>query len=170
MDEASFQKAVLEHKDRVYGFAARMLSDREEARDVAQEALVKLWQHRQTIDEDFARAWLFRTANNLCIDRLRQRAGRPQADLEDLDLLTPVQPHPNPAQCAQGRETGRAIDLALARLNPRERAVLLLREVQGLSYGELADLLEVPEGTLKAILHRARERARLHLTAAGVRP
>lgn len=170
MDEAGFQKAVLAHKDRVFGFAARMLGDREEARDAAQEAFVKLWQHRQTVEEGFAQAWLFRTANNLCIDRLRQRAGHPQTEIENLDILTPSDPCPDPAQCALGRETGRAIDQALGRLHPRDRAVLLLREVQGLSYEELALLFEVPAGTLKAILHRARERARLHLTAAGVRP
>lgn len=170
MDEEGFQKAVLEHKDRVYGFAARMLNDREEARDVVQEALVKLWQHRQTVEDEFARAWLFRTAHNLCIDRFRLRARAPQAGLENLDRLADPRAHFGAAENARGGETGRAIEQVLAQLTPRDRAVLLLREVEGLSYAELSRLLGTPEGTLKAVVFRARERARRRLVAAGVRP
>ncbi len=171
MDAEAYRKVVQGAKDRVFGYAARLLGDREEARDVAQEALVRLWEHRSDVTGDeAARAWLLRTAHNLCFDRLRLRSARPQADAETVLPLVAGREADGPAHAFDRRETGRALERVLAQLAPRDRAVLLLRDVHGMSYEEAAGLLGLPLGTLKAALHRARERARVLLLAAGVRP
>ncbi len=171
MDAETYRQVVLEAKDRVYGYAARLLGDREEARDVAQEALVRLWEHRDGIDDAAgARYWVLRATHNLCFDRLRLRTTRPEAHDGGAVLEATPAGAPGPERAAQNGETARALDAALARLAPRDRAVLLLREVHGLSYDEIAQAAELPLGTVKALLHRARERARTLLVAAGVRP
>lgn len=168
MDVGEYEKAVLDHKDRVYSFAVHLLRDPEEGRDVAQEALVRLFTHRDRVVPEAARAWLLRTAHRLCLDRLRQRGSRPQAEPEVLDGIAAEGSRPD--QEAAGRQLGARIEEALASLSPRDRSLLLLREVHGMAYEEMADTLSVPLGTLKAALHRARERCRQALLGAGVQP
>ncbi len=169
MTEGAYKAAVLEHKNRVYAYAAAMLRNREEARDVAQEALVRMWQHRDDVEVETARAWLLRTAHNLCLDRMRRRAVRNESALDTVEPVTP-DAAPGPERRAASALTGRRIEAALMRLVPRDRAIVLMREVQGMAYEEIAEILEMPLGTLKAALHRARERLREDLLRAGVTP
>jgi RNA polymerase sigma factor (sigma-70 family) len=172
MKTEGYRRLVLETKDRLFTYAAYLLGDVEEARDVAQEALVRLWEHRgEIVVSASARAWLMRTAHNLCMDRLRLRAGRASIDLQDEALeRMPAGRNGSPERAASSREIGEAITRALGDLGARDRSVLLLREVDGMSYGEIAMMLGLPLGTLKAVLHRAREKLRRLLTQEGVRP
>ena len=169
MTDAGFRSAVLEHKDRVHAYAVGILRHREDARDVAQEALVRLWQHRDEVHDGAARTWLFRTAHHLCIDRLRRSAVRAESGLEPVEPLLPDST-PGPEREAASEQLGRHLDAALSRLSERDRAIVLMREVQGMSYEEIAEVLEMPLGTLKAALHRAREKLRESLLTAGVTP
>jgi RNA polymerase sigma-70 factor (ECF subfamily) len=168
MDGDTYRLAVLAHKNRVFGYAVRLLADRDDARDVAQEALVRLWEHREKVPEvATARAWLLKTAHRLCVDRVRASAWEEEPE----QLALAVDPTArSPEATASSRQLGEVLSATLGAMAPRDRAVLLLRDVEGLSYEECAEVLEVPLGTLKAILHRARERARLRLSAAGVTP
>ena len=170
MEVRDFERAVLAFKDRVHAYATRMLRDPADAQDVAQEALVRLWQHRQAVDEPGARLWLMRTAHNLCIDRLRKRKVR--SEVAGGDELMDVQRDrgPGPEDRAGATEIGRGIEQALAGLEDLDRAVLLMREVHGLPYEEIASALGLPLGTLKARLHRAREKLRTRLVRVGVTP
>ena len=170
MDDRGFERAVALHKDRVHAYATMMLRDAVEAQDVAQEALVRLWRHRQRVDEPGARPWLTRTAHNLCVDRLRRR--RVRSEVADGDTLVDRQSdgNPGPQQQAEAGEIGTRIARALATLSEIDRAVIVLREVQGLPYDEIASALGLPLGTLKARLHRAREKLRSSLAHAGVTP
>lgn len=169
MDVGVYEQAVLMHKDRVHSYASMMLRNAEEARDVAQESLVRLWEHRGRVTRDQARPWLLRTAHNLCIDYIRKRSVRGEVDGEN---VIPMRPDaaPGPLQLVQSDEMGRAIEAALGELPPRDRAAVIMREVQGLPYDEIARTLELPLGTLKACLHRARERLRRKLLRSGVAP
>ncbi len=169
MDHEAFERVVREHKDRIYSYAARMLRGTAEAQDVAQEALVKLWQHRERVEGQTAHFWLRRTAHNLCIDKIRRRKASPEVSTELQESLSP-DTRLGPARLAEAAELGGRIEQELARLPERDRAVLLLREVQGLPYAEIAQILDVPLGTLKARLHRAREQLRTRLIRAGVTP
>ncbi len=170
MDNRGFEEAVGLHKDRVHSYATMMLKDAAEAQDVAQEALVRLWQHRGSVDEPGARSWLMRTAHNLCIDRLRKR--RVRSEVADGETVVDLQSdhNPGPQQRAEASEIGNRIEGALAAMSDLDRAVIVMREVQGLPYEEIAEALGVPLGTLKARLHRARDRLRAHLSRVGVRP
>ncbi len=170
METEGYRRVVLAHKDRVFSYAAYLLGDSEEARDVAQESLLRLWQHHRSIEEvGAARAWLLRTAHRLCLDRIRVRSSRSVGGPDSL-LDLPGEANAEPEHAASSRELSQALLRALESLGARDRAVLLMREVEGMSYQELAMALEVPLGTLKAVLHRARERLRQRLLEAGVRP
>jgi RNA polymerase sigma-70 factor (ECF subfamily) len=167
MDREAFERVVHEQKDRVYSYASMMLRGSAEAQDVAQEALVRLWQKRSTVENEAARFWLRRTVHNLCIDRLRRQKTRSESDV-DPDWTAGPEEKTGPERLAESAELGRKIQEALGRLSARDRAVLVLREVQGLPYAEIAQILELPLGTLKARLHRAREQLRNRLILAGV--
>lgn len=170
MDSPGFEQTVRLHKDRVHSYATMMLRDPAEAQDVAQEALVRLWQHRTTVEERGARLWLLRTAHNLCIDRIRKRRVRSEVADGETVMETQSDAGAGPQRRAEAAEIGRNIEKALADLSEVDRAVIIMREVQGLPYDEIASALDLPLGTLKARLHRARERLRTRLCRVGVTP
>ena len=170
MREDGFEAAVRDYRDGLHAFAFQMLRDREDALDVAQEALVRLWRNRERVEEASARAWLMRTVHNLCIDRIRHRKTR--AEVDEGDNVIEMRPSSNhgPERLTLAGDLGRQIEAALERLSAVDRAVVLLREVQQLPYGEICEVLDLPLGTLKARLHRARERLRVELTKRGTTP
>jgi RNA polymerase sigma-70 factor (ECF subfamily) len=170
MNNEAYENAAMMHKDRVHSYAAMMLRDAAEAQDVAQEALVRLWQNRGHVAPEAARPWLMRTAHNLCIDRLRRRKVRGEIDDADAVMERQAAADPGPGQLAESSQLGTMIERALEALAPLDRAVLTMREVQGMSYDEIARALDLPLGTLKARLHRARDRLRGRLTRVGVMP
>ena len=169
MESVDYERLVREHKDRIYSFAVWTLRNAEDARDVAQEALVRLWQHRKKVEIPAARSWLMTTTHHLCVDRQRRRVRRPEVDEESL-VVPLTDEGPDPHRQAASSETARAIGRALASLGEKDRAVVMMREVQGMSYDEIARVLDVPLGTLKARLHRARDRLRRELSSVGVVP
>jgi RNA polymerase sigma-70 factor (ECF subfamily) len=170
MDDASFRSTVLEIKDRVYSYSVHLLRDAEEAKDVAQEALVRLWEHREDIrGVPEARSWTLRTAHNLAIDRIRLRRSRPRADESVLETRSSERVA-DPEREAVGRDAVERVAKGLDELSPEDRGVIVMREIQALTYGEIATVLDVPLGTVKARLHRARERLRTILVREGVRP
>ncbi len=169
MERGDYERVVREHKDRVHSYAVWMLKDAEDARDVAQDALIRLWTNRDAVRSDSVKSWLLTTVHNLSIDRMRRRKTRAEADVADLTTIVD-DTRPGPEQAARGGEVGRIIGKALTTLSNRDRSMVLMREVHGLSYNEIAENVELPLGTVKAALHRARERLRRELVGAGVRP
>lgn len=169
MDREQYRKLVMQHKDRLHTYAVWLLQDREEARDVAQEALMRAWRHREAIHNGAGKAWLLKTTYRLCLDQLRRRSNRPQVNLADLSVL-PADHGLGPERGAMMSDLRGIIRRALATLGPRDKAVILIREMHDMSYEEMAEVLDVPLGTLKVVLHRARERLRRELIGAGVCP
>ena len=169
MTNVEFESAVREHKDRVYGYARSLLRDAEDARDAAQECLVRLWQHRDHVEPGTGcRNWLLRSVHNLCIDRLRRRGVRREVDPDDGP--EPADLRPGPDRLAASSRTRDLLERAFMGLQERDRAIVLLREVEGLPYEEIAGILGMNLGTLKATLHRARERLRRELIRQEVTP
>jgi RNA polymerase sigma-70 factor (ECF subfamily) len=169
MTTVEFEDAVREHKDRVYGYARSLLRDSEDARDAAQECLVKLWQHKDQVEPGAGcRSWLLRAAHNLCIDRIRRRTVRREVDPEESAELADARP--GPERLAASSHAGQLLERALMGLGERDRAIVLLREIEGLRYEEIAEILGMNLGTLKATLHRARERLRRDLVRQEVTP
>jgi RNA polymerase sigma-70 factor (ECF subfamily) len=170
MRDEAYERAVRMHKDRVHTYATWILRDRAEAQDVAQEALVRLWEHRRGVDGQGVRRWLMRTVHNLCIDQLRRRKTRSEVDDGEAVMNHRPDMAPGPEKGAESSQLRDTIEQALAALSSKDRAVVVMREVQGMPYDEIATALDLPLGTLKARLHRARERLRSKLARAGVTP
>jgi RNA polymerase sigma-70 factor (ECF subfamily) len=169
MDSEAFETVVREQKDRVFAYAAMLLRNPAEAQDVVQESMVRMWRHQSGIDRAGAPMWLKRTAHNLCIDQIRRRKVRSEVGSEQLEASS-TDPAPGPDRLAESDRLAGAIEIALGRLSEQDRSVLILREVQQMPYAEIAEMLELPMGTLKARLHRAREQLRKKLIRAGVTP
>ena len=126
--------------------------------------------HRRAVDGQGVRRWLLRTAHNLCIDQLRRRKTRSEVGDGETVMNNRPDRAPGPEKRTAAGELRRTIEEALASLSLQDRAVVVMREVQGMPYDEIATTLDLPLGTLKARLHRARERLRTRLTRAGVTP
>ncbi len=159
MTREEYRQQVLAAKDRLHTYATWMLRNREDARDATQEALMRLWAHRATVPPGAARAWLLRTAHRLCIDRLRRRNGHGEVPLEP-EMMSRPTGESDPADAIRLGEVRASVADGLAALPDRDRALLVLREMQGMSYEEIARVIDRPVGTVKVALHRARGRLR----------
>jgi RNA polymerase sigma-70 factor (ECF subfamily) len=154
-DHAAFSELVRRHQDAVYRFVLRMLGSREEALEVAQDAFLRAWQALpQWQPEAQFRTWLFRIASNAALDALRRRrivGFEPLA--EGFDAASA---EPDPEKRLELKQEVGALEASLARLSAEHREILLLREVENMSYEEIGAVLGLSEGTVKSRLARAR--------------
>lgn len=163
-DPDAFEHLVRLHQDRLYDFCVRMVGDREEAHDLVQEIFVSVHQNVRRFREDAKLStWLFRITKNHCINRLKylKRRGRGRSDeFDEASALFSdgggMVPGPDAALEA-ARERAR-VQWAISQLDPDARMLVALRDIEGLSYDEIIDITELPEGTVKSRLHRAREK------------
>ncbi len=141
------------HSDAVFRLAVGILHDRQLAEDVVQETMMRAWTSMAGFRGDSSeRTWVLRIAHNTAIDALRRRRDQATAP-HDLPESTD---RSDPADRATGRDRLAAVGRALAGLDETSRAVVVLREVEGMSYQEIADALDVPVPTVKTRLLRAR--------------
>jgi len=175
-DETAFEELVSRREAEVYRLARRMLGDADDALEATQDAFLRAYRALPRFRGDAAfRTWLVGIAINVCRSRLvgreaRERRRNVPLDATDrehreLALALPAAPGPDPERAAQGAELGAALERALARLSPEHREILLLRELQGLEYEELAAALECAIGTVKSRLARARGALRAAMEA-----
>ncbi len=162
MRRDEFRKAFFDASDRVHTYAVWMIRNREDARDIAQEAFLRLWQRCETVATQSARAWLLRTVHRLCVDRIRQRTRRQEVSLSMLPIDSFVDADATTDWSPDGDLRGDVIRAVVA-LSPEDRAVVVLREVMGMSYGDMGEVLAQPVSTVKVRLHRARKRLRCRL-------
>ena len=167
-DERAFRLLVERYQKKVYAVALGMVKDREEAMDVVQEAFVKVHRSLDTFKADATfYTWLYRITVNVCIDVIRRRGvmrtdsvefdERIGHDLAEANLgAISSQLGSNPEKSVLQRELGEKIQEALEQIPEKHRAILLLRELDGLSYEELAQVLEIPKGTVMSRLFHAR--------------
>ena len=162
----AFELLVEKYKERAYRLAARVVHDSEEALDVAQEAFVRAYQSLPRFQGQSAfYTWLFRIVMNLALDRRRQRAARQRAfgseqvSPEEWER-TAADGAPDPVEAAASAERREKITRALNALQERHRAIIILSDIEGLSYREIADVLRCPVGTVMSRLHNARKRLR----------
>ena len=164
-DADAFEALVIENQKRVYNLAARITGSQYDALDISQEVFLKAWSGISGFrGESRFSAWLYRMTYNLCIDFLRRQARTRTLPLEYrerdgviYDLEIPDIRN-EPSAVAERRETGRLIESAIDRLPPNMREIIILREVTGMSYGEIAEILQLSDGTVKSRLARARQR------------
>lgn len=163
-DERAFTEMVRTYQDRVFALCVRMLGDRAEAEDVSQEVFVTVFKSIDSFrgDARFS-TWLYRVTANHCKNRIKylaRRHHRAKQDIDDTresDIARPMtDPHPRPDRAAEGAQMERIIRAALTEIDEDHRVVIILRDIEHLSYGEIAEILEVAEGTVKSRLFRAR--------------
>ncbi len=158
-----YEQAVAQHKDMVYSFAFYYLGNRQEAEDVTQDVLLKLWEHREGLDMAQAAPWLNRVTRNASYDRLRRRGTRNRFVVDDGDgsLVSFAEaPEPGPLGVVQTKDARGRVRAALAELPEPYRSAMILRELQELTYAEVGDALEIPVNTAKTHVHRGRRMLR----------
>lgn len=169
-DEAAFGELVRLHEKKVYNLAFRMCGNPEDAADAAQEAFLAAWRGLPNFrGEAGFSTWLYRLASNAAIDHLRRtKRQRAEASLDDEALrLDAADDAPSPQARAEGEELRAAVLSGLAQLSEDHRQVLTLRELQELSYEEIAAVLEIDLGTVKSRISRARSALRKILIKNG---
>ena len=173
-DVNAFEGLVKEYEKNVYNLALRMTGDPEDAADMAQDAFIKAYSSLSSFrgDSKFS-VWLFRIVSNLCLDFLRSRKRRPTVSLsvendegEDMEFEIADESQ-SPETLLEQKLTREAVRRGLYSLPPEQRQILLLREIQGLSYEEIAQVLELESGTVKSRIFRARKRLSAFLLREG---
>ncbi|WP_337172534.1 sigma-70 family RNA polymerase sigma factor [Gemmatimonas aurantiaca] len=169
--ELAFRELVRRYERPVFSLVYRMVRDRETAEDLAQDAFIKVLNHIDRYSPEFKfSSWLFKIANNVAIDHLRRRRvetismdGSPHAatasEVEATSLELEADQE-NALEEIEARELGSAIERAIGGLRPEYRACIMLRHVEGRSYEEIATTLDLPLGTVKTYIHRARHELR----------
>ena len=167
-DEGAFESLVRRHERRVFGLVLRMLGDREDAQDVAQEAFLSLHRHGHRFRRE-ARfsTFVYRVAANAALNRRRslgRKRAREQAlfQRQEAGIDLPSTPR-DPEDATGGAEIQQQVQQALLELSPDLRAAIVLYDIEGQSYGDISQLLGIPEGTVKSRIHRARNVLRQRL-------
>lgn len=174
-DQDAFAQLVEHNQNRVYSLALRMVGNPEDAADLAQEAFLSAWKGLERFQGDAAfSTWLYRLTSNACIDFLRREKRKKAAgtilyldDNEDGAPLDLPDYDADPHKQLEHSEVREHIQQGLAALSPEHRQVLSLREVSGLSYAEIANILNLEEGTVKSRIARARLALRKKLLDTG---
>ncbi len=167
-DLDAFNTLVLHYQNAVYNAALRVLGDDELAQDATQEAFISAFKNLPSFRGGSFKAWLMRTVTNACYDELRRRKRRPttplEPDTEDRDEVESprwlADPSLTPEQQFEMDELEHALQHCLDDLPAEFRAVVVMADIQGLDYGEVAVAVKVPLGTVKSRLARARLRLR----------
>jgi RNA polymerase sigma-70 factor (ECF subfamily) len=159
-----FRKLAQEYQDKVFTFVYYSLQSREEAEDVTQEVLMKLWQHREEVNPDKLTAWVMRVARNAVIDvaRRRQTRGAVIANGVEFEVAEGVVADggADTEHGVRSRELHDALERALATVDEPYRSIVVMREIQDMTYNEIVDALEMPLNTVKVYLHRGRKMLR----------
>ena len=162
-DTEAFSELVTRYEKTVYNLALRMVGDRADAADMTQEAFVKAWTNLPSYrGESRFSAWLYRITTNECLDFLRHNSRRPQVSLSTSDddeerQLDIPDPKSMPEELLMKKLGMEAVHRGLERLPPKHRQILVMRELGGLSYSEIAAQLSLEEGTVKSRIFRARK-------------
>ncbi len=158
-DVAAFEELVRRYQDRVYNLCRYLLRDPRDAQDAAQNVFMKAYRGLNDFRPDSSLyTWLYRIAVNTCLDHKR-KSRREALKYKSLAELPPS-PEPYPQQIYEAKEAARTVQQALAELREDQRAAIVLREIEGLSYEEIADVLHISPGTVKSRISRAREELR----------
>lgn len=165
--EGAYRELLSRYQRPVFSLVYRMVRDRTLAEDLAQETFVRVFNSLDSYDPAYKfSSWIFKIANNLAIDHLRKRKldtlsihGSPHADSpqqEEETRITLTARGETPDAYVEHRELGSHIERAIGELRPEYRTAITLRHLEGYSYEEIAQIMDVPLGTVKTYIHRAR--------------
>lgn len=169
-DLAARDELVLRHRRQVYFLALQLLGNTDDALDVTQDALLRFFTHLHRFDAQRpVRPWLFRIVRNLALDLFRRRKVRQSESLDatfgdeegENPRLDPADPNVDLDRDLLQTQLRKRLFAALSQLTPNQREIVVLRDYQDLSYQEIAEMLDIPLGTVMSRLHGARQRLRL---------
>ncbi len=173
-DDDAFAQLMRDNEKRIYNLTLRMTGNPEDAMDLAQEAFLNAWRGLKFFKGDSAfSTWVYRLASNACIDHLRRKKRRQDisapmpVDEEDDSIPDIPDERFQPEQELERQELRRAVAAGLDQLSDEHRQVLVMREVSGLSYQEIGDILDLEAGTVKSRIARARNSLRKILVESG---
>lgn len=165
-DSDSFNQLVERYQNRAYGLCFRMLGDADAAADVAQDAFISAYRHLPSLRGEF-RPWLMRIVANACRDVLRSNKRHPSVSLDtnprdedESPVMQIADTNPNPEEHLMRAEMHRTISVALLQIPQDQRTVVILSDIEGMSYDEIAEVTGANIGTVKSRLNRARSRLR----------
>ena len=166
MIKDDFLGFVKEHEAQIYQYALYLLGNQEDAEDVTQETFIKAWNHYPTLRPPTVRCWLLKCVQNLCFNLLkRQKFQEPLIDGNDAELeillhtYTP-RSNPLPDEIVIKQELRDVVHRAISKLPPDMRIVIIMRELDGMSFKDIARITKQPEGTVKSTAFRARKKLR----------
>ncbi len=171
-DERAFRELIEAHRDRVFNITFRMLGNRHEAEDVAQEVFITVFKTIDTFREEAKfSTWLYRVTVNHCKNRIKYLSRRHDQSRDELDDAhsegvngAPQAPPPSaPDRALEGVQMEKLLQEAIAKLDEEHREVVVLRDVEDLSIEEICEITGLPSGTVKSRLHRARNELRKKL-------
>lgn len=165
--EKAYRELLDRYQRPVFSLVYRMVRDREQAEDLAQETFIKVFNHLERYNPKYKfSSWIFKIASNLAIDQLRKkepvtvsldgsRHARTSDEME-ATRITVESRDASPEELLEASELGSEIENAIGRLRPDYRTAILLRHVEGRPYEEIAEIMDIPLGTVKTYIHRAR--------------
>jgi len=164
MSDRGFESIVEEHKDRAFTYACYFLGNREDAEDVIQEMLLRLWRNFRSIPEHAIGRWILRVTRNLCIDAARQKK-RAQVVTTTNDggpLLETLlrDASENPLRALERTNLRDQIEAAIRELPEPIRSLIILREIQDLKYEDISHVMKIPLNSVKVYIHRGRRQLR----------
>jgi RNA polymerase sigma-70 factor (ECF subfamily) len=169
--ESACRELIGRYERPVFSVIYRMVRDREQAEDLAQETFIKVFNALDRYNPEYKfSSWIFKIAHNTTVDLLRKKEpetlsldGSPHARTEEqaeASSLTAVSHDEDPEQYASSKELGGEIEAALAELRPEYREALILWHIEGRPYDEIAEIMDLPLGTVKTYIHRGRNELR----------
>jgi len=168
-DAAAFDALMTMHERRMYAVALRMCGNPEDAQDCLQEAMLRIFRAISGFKAQSSfSTWVYRITMNACLDELRRRKSRPVSSLDGMVEMgwSPADDGESPEEHALRGERGRALMAYIAELPEEMRSAIVLRDIQGHSYEEIAMILDANVGTIKSRISRGREKLRKRIQAA----
>jgi RNA polymerase sigma-70 factor (ECF subfamily) len=168
----AFNELVLAYQSQVYNLAYRIMGDPASASDATQEAFIAAYQSLDRFRGGSFKSYLMRIVSNRCYDELRRRKRRPATSFEDVEIDEDANPMlvnggEKPEEYTERQEMAHMLQSGIETLPPDQRITLVFSDVQGMSYQEIAEVMEVSLGTVKSRLARARSKLRDYLQANG---
>jgi RNA polymerase sigma-70 factor (ECF subfamily) len=166
-DEAAFEELILKYQDRIYNLCRHMLGNAHDAEDAAQDTFLKAYQSLKDFRPNASiYTWLYRIATNTCLDYKKRPffASLFRKSNEGDEFVSEPSSHwPSPEKLYESKQIGLALHNSIRKLSPKLRTAIILKEIEGLSYEEIAGILEVSTGTVKSRISRAREELKQRL-------
>jgi RNA polymerase sigma-70 factor (ECF subfamily) len=166
-EKSAFEELVLQYQDKIYNLCRHMLRNTHDAEDAAQDTFIKAYHNLDNFRPEASfYTWLYRIAVNTCLDYKKKpffESFFKKADEGEEFIDEPASDRPSPEKLYESKQIGSALNNSIRKLPSKLRTAIVLKEIEGLSYEEIADILEVSTGTVKSRISRAREELKQHL-------